>query len=161
MKSALIGAALVAVFAAAPIDAQAAKKRAWNPVVPPGQTGSQQQGGQAGGSSVDPLRRFTVADIQAAIDDATAHNDARHLPCWQALLPIAQQWQAPIHAPTAPGLAELAQTYFDAQTSLSQPLVPDSVLQACAATVYDLRIDFAKLAGLVGVRLVLPAIPVL
>ena len=77
------------------------------------------------------------------------------------MIPVAQAWQSPIHPPTAPGLAELAQTFFDAQAALNQPLVPDSVIEACSETVFDLKIDFAKLALLVGVNPVAPHFPVL
>jgi len=113
-------------------------------------------------SPVASLQQFTVADLQAALADANARTppDTRHGKCWQALIPVAQQWQSPVHAPTAPGLAELAQTFFDAQAALNQPLVPDSVIEACSETVFDLKIDFARLAGLVGVRVVTPHFPV-
>ena len=115
-----------------------------------------------GNDPISSLQQFTVADLTAALADANARTppDTRHGKCWAALIPVAQAWQSPVHAPTAPGLAELAQTFFDAQAALNQPLVPDSVIEACSETVYDLKIDFAKLAYLVGVRVVAPHFPV-
>lgn len=108
------------------------------------------------------LQKFTVTDLNAAIADATARNDTRHLPCWQALLPWVNGLSVGVHLPTAPGFAELAQSVFDGEASLGKPLVPDAVVTACALTISDLNMTFAQLAlaaGAAGVtlpKLVLP-----
>jgi hypothetical protein len=106
-------------------------------------------------SPINSLVQFTVSDLQAAAADAAAQTppDTRHGKCWTALIPIAQQWQSPIHVPTTPGLASAAQAFFDSQGALNQQLLPDTVLEACAETEYDLKIDAARLAALVGVNI--------
>jgi hypothetical protein len=108
----------------------------------------------------NPLQRFTVNDLKAALADAQAHGDTRHAQCWEAAIPIAEQWQIPVKPPSAPGLASLAQLYFDAQALRGQPLVPDSLVTACALTTYDLRIALAEFAALLGVQAIpLPHLP--
>lgn len=110
------------------------------------------------GNLIGQVQQFTVSDLQAALADANAQipPDTRHGPCWSALIPVAQQSiNNPL--PTSLGLAQLAQKSFDIQNRLGQPLIPDSVVTACALTVFDLKMDFAKLAGLVGLK----ALPVL
>jgi len=102
------------------------------------------------GNPLTALQQFTVADLQAALADAQAHNDSRHGQCWQAAIPLAQQWQLPIHVPTGAGLAQLAQSWFDTQNALRQPLIPDSLVEACALTTYDLRVTMAQFAGALG-----------
>jgi hypothetical protein len=105
------------------------------------------------------IQAFTVADVNAAIADATSHNDTRHLPCWQAILPVVSSTQAAIHLPTTLGLAELAQTYFDAKSGLSQPIIPDSVVTACALTMADLQMGVLQLGALVGLKIAPLALP--
>ena len=114
------------------------------------------------------LQAITVTDLQAAIADATANNDQRHLPCWNAILPIVQNnaliASLPVHLPTAVGVAELAQTYFDAskgignlQTNLQTTL--DPVVTACALTMADLQMGVLQFAGLIGLKIAPLALP--
>jgi hypothetical protein len=122
-------------------------------------------------ASFNPLAQIqavTLADVQAGIADATSHNDTRHLPCWQAMLPIVQNNELianlPVHLPTAVGVVELAQTYFDAkagignlQASLQTTL--DPLVTACALTMVDLQMGVLQLAGLVGLKVAPLALP--
>lgn len=109
---------------------------------------------------VSGIQAFTAADLQQAAADAAAQTppDTRHGACWNALIPIVQSGVAnPL--PSGLGAAQLVQKFFDDRT-LVQKGLPDSVVQACALTVYDLTISFNQLAGLVGLKaLALPAIP--
>jgi hypothetical protein len=120
-----------------------------------------QKGGGSSPSPIANLQQFTVTDLQAALADAQSRTppDTRHGKCWAALIPIAQQFQPPIHPPSAPGAAELIQTFFDAEAAANQPLVPDSALEACSETVFDLQIDFARLVAMVGGQAIPPIKP--
>jgi hypothetical protein len=122
-------------------------------------------------ASFNPLAQIhavTVTDLQAAIADATAKNDQRHLPCYTTILPIVQNNELiaslPVHLPTAVGFFELAQTYFDdkagianLQTGLQTTL--DPVVTACALTMADLQMGVLQFAGLIGLKLAPLALP--
>lgn len=106
------------------------------------------------------IQQITETDLTAAIADAQAHNDTRHLPCWQALLPVVQANSLPVHLPTAPGLAELAQTYFDAKNGIQGiQTTLDPVVTACALTLADLQMGFMQLVTAIGLKVALPALP--
>jgi hypothetical protein len=108
---------------------------------------------------VTQVQQFTVTDLQTAIADATTRNDTRHLPCWQALLPISQSLGTTtgLHLPQAPGLATLAQTFFDDKGQINNAAWLDPIATACALTGLDLRMSLAQLMALVGVK-ALPAV---
>lgn len=111
-------------------------------------------------SLIGGIQQITETDLAAAIADATAHNDTRHLPCWQALMPIVQANSLPIHVPTAPGLAELAQTYFDGKNAIQGIQTSlDPIVTACALTLADLQMGFTELVGAIGLKVALPALP--
>lgn len=114
--------------------------------------------------SLGGLEAFTVADLQAALALAQAQTppDTRHGACWQAAIPVAQAWQLPNILPPSPGLATLVQTYFDDMGLVNKPLIPDSVVEACALTVYDLNTSMAAFALALGVHVIqIPKLPVL
>jgi len=45
-----------------------------------------------------PLKNFAIADLQAALDDATANNDTDAATCYGALIPMVQAAQSPLEA---------------------------------------------------------------
>jgi len=113
-------------------------------------------------AGLPPKPSITVDDLKAALADANAQvpPDTRHAQCWAALIPFVENYQAVSILPTRPGLALLAQKTFDLQQAAGKPLIPDAVVTACALTVSDLKLDVAKLAGLLGVQaLILPKLP--
>lgn len=110
------------------------------------------------------VQAITLDDLKAALADANAQTppDTRHAQCWGALIPFVENYQAASILPTKPGLALLAQKTFDLQQAAGKPLIPDSIVTACALTVSDLKLDVAKLAGFLGIQaIVLPKLPVL
>jgi hypothetical protein len=120
-------------------------------------------GSAQAGPIANAVQQFTVSDLRAALADASAQTppDTRHGKCWAAAIPVAEQWQAPVHLPSAPGAASLAQAFFDAQNGIGKPLLPDAVAEACAETVLDLGMSLAQFAGLLGVQaLPLPHLPI-
>lgn len=95
------------------------------------------------------LQNVIIADLQNASADAKAHNDTRHGPCWDALIPFIQSGLAnPL--PTKPGLFLLVQKGFDFSASSGQPLVPTAVAAACGPVVLDLKVSFAQFLAKVG-----------
>ena len=95
------------------------------------------------------LQDIVVADLQNASADAKAHNDTRHGPCWDALIPFIQSGLAnPL--PNKPGLFLLIQKGFDFSANSGQPLVPTSVASACGPVALDLKISFATLFAKIG-----------
>jgi hypothetical protein len=102
-------------------------------------------------ASAGPLQKFAIDDVQAAIADAQAHNDTRHLPCWQAILPAVEQVQNAVHPPTHLGVAEGAQTFFDAKGFATSATV-DNIVQACALTVADLKLSFVQFINMIGLN---------
>ena len=93
----------------------------------------------------DPL----VADLQNASADAKLHNDTRHGPCWDALIPFVQSGLAnPL--PNKPGLFLLVQKGFDFSANANQPLVPTDVAAACGPVVLDLKVSFAQFLAKIG-----------
>ena len=71
---------------------------------------------------------------------------------------IRHVWRA--HVANVPqanaGVAFLVEKYLEYQKNGLQPLFPPEVIKACAIMTYDLRIDFVKLAGLVGITAINP-----
>jgi len=109
---------------------------------------------------VAQIQQITVNDLNAAIADATAHNDTRHLPCWQAILPIVQANSLPVHLPTALGAAELAQTYFDAKAGINGLQASlDPVVTACALTMADLQMGIIQFGAAIGLHIAPLALP--
>ena len=111
------------------------------------------------------LQVITVADLQNAIALAAAQvpPDTRHGQCWNALLPIAQNFQTSTILPNQPGLATLVQTYFDDKNLVTNgsPAL-DAVAIGCALTVLDLKVGFVQLLSAVGATaLVVPKMPVI
>jgi len=116
----------------------------------------------AAADPIQHIQQITVADLQNALADANAQTppDTRHAACWSALISFLQNYQAPSLLPNKLGLALLIQKGFDLQQAAGKPLIPDAVITACALTVADLKLDMAKLAGLLGVTaIVLPKLP--
>jgi hypothetical protein len=104
------------------------------------------------------LQTFTIEDLQAALADAKALKppDDRHAQCWQALIDFLQNVKL-VNAvlPKSPGAAQALQKWFNTQGG-TKSLLPDSVVQACALTMSDLRVDAAKLAVMLGVGVASP-----
>ncbi len=98
------------------------------------------------------IQAITVADLQNALEDAETHKDERHAKCWRAAVPIAQQWQNPISLPKTVGVASLVQQYFDINSTLNQPLIPDALVEACAETVSDLGTSMLSFASSIGIK---------
>lgn len=95
------------------------------------------------------LQNLIVSDLQNASADAKAHNDTRHGPCWDALIPFVQSGLAnPL--PNKPGLFLLVQKGFDFSANANQPLVPTAVAQACGPVVLDLKVSFAQFLARIG-----------
>jgi len=116
------------------------------------------------GNLLTAVQNFSIADVQAAIADAQARNDTRHLPCWQAILPVVQSVGTPtaaLHLPTAPGLAELAQTYFDDKAGLTSGSnnILDPIATGCALTLLDLQMGVNQLAVAIGLKLIPLTLP--
>jgi hypothetical protein len=99
------------------------------------------------------LQTFTIDDLKVALADANAQKppDTRHAQCWQALIDFIPTIPIPQVGPPPKKLggALALQKWFDTQAG-SKSLLPDSVVQACALTMADLRVDAAKLAVMVG-----------
>jgi len=101
------------------------------------------------------VKTFTVADLQAALDDANAQSppDTRHAACWQALIPIAQaNLTNPL--PAGVGAAQAIQKVFDDSKIFGSQPWKDAVAQACALTELDLQTTLNVLLLKVGVSAV-------
>jgi hypothetical protein len=153
VASAIAGLLIVGAIALAPADARAANASSGSaPAValanPFTQIATWFNGAKA----------FTVADLQAALADAQAQTppDARHAPCWQAMIAIGQANVAnPL--PSGLGAAQAIQKVFDAQAALGSQTWKDTLAQACALTALDLGTDLNGLLAKLGVAAV--AIP--
>jgi hypothetical protein len=101
-----------------------------------------------------PLVDKGIADLQAAIKDATSHNDNISLPCWNANLDLLQslpsQWPEP---PTLPmGLALSIQIQRDLLNSITGSDAK-SLKVACAALWGDQLKIVVNLGALIGIRI--------
>jgi hypothetical protein len=119
------------------------------------------------GNPLTDLRTFTVDDVQAALDDATAHNDLAASNCYGTLIEVLT---APAPARTPP--KGLVSTFQQARDLLNTGTGAQGLAQrvniGCAALFVDAQFTLAKL-GLVGVGaaatggilpgLVLPVLP--
>lgn len=95
------------------------------------------------------LQAIAIADLQNASADAKLHNDTRHGPCWDALIPFVQSGLAnPL--PNKPGLFLLVQKGFDFSANSNQPLIPTNVAMACGPVVLDLKVSFAQFLAKIG-----------
>jgi hypothetical protein len=109
------------------------------------------------------LQTFTVDDLKAALADANAQTppDTRHGQCWEAAIPVVENFQLQLKQglPAGPGLAQLMQKTFNLKSSKSQ--IPDALVQACALTLADLNLTLAQFAGMIGVHAItLPKLPI-
>ncbi len=94
-----------------------------------------------------------IADLQAAITDATNHNDIISLPCWQANLKLLQslpsQWETP---PSPIGIALGIQIQRDILNAITGNDAT-SLKVACAALWGDQLKIVANVGALIGVRI--------
>jgi hypothetical protein len=95
-----------------------------------------------------------IADLNAAITDATNHNDNISLPCWKANLALLQslpsQWPEP---PTLPlGISLSIQLQRDLLNSITGNDVT-SLKVACAALLGDQLKIVANVGALLGIRI--------
>ena len=95
-----------------------------------------------------------IADLNAAITDATNHNDNISLPCWQANLKLLQslpsQWETPPPQPI--GLALGIQIQRDLLNAITGNDAT-SLKVACAALWGDQLKIVANVGALIGVRI--------
>jgi len=93
-----------------------------------------------------------IADLNAAITDATNRNDAISLPCWQANLAFVQmlpvEWPTP---PTEIGIALGIQIKRDLLNAVTGSQ-PGSIKVACAALFGDEMKIFVNIAAMFGLR---------
>lgn len=115
---------------------------------------------KAVGSFGQEVRKITkqlvdkaILDVQAALDDATKHNDAISIPCWQANLDLLKglpsQWENP---PQDIGIALGIQIQRDLLNSITGTDVK-SLKVACAALWGDQLKIVANVGALLGVRI--------
>ncbi|TAL43856.1 MAG: hypothetical protein EPN91_05730 [Salinibacterium sp.] len=115
---------------------------------------------KAMGSFGQEVRKITkqlvdkaIVDVQAALDDATKHNDAISIPCWQANLELLKglpsQWETP---PADIGLALGIQIQRDLLNSITGTDAK-SLKVACAALWGDQLKIVANVGALLGVRI--------
>jgi hypothetical protein len=93
-----------------------------------------------------------IADLNAAITDATNRNDAISLPCWQANLAFVQmlpvEWPTP---PTEIGIALGIQIKRDLLNAVTGSQ-PGSIKVACAALFGDEMKIFVNIGAMFGLR---------
>jgi hypothetical protein len=94
-----------------------------------------------------------ISDVQAALDDATKHNDAISIPCWQANLDLLKglpsQWETP---PADIGIALGIQIQRDLLNSITGTDAK-SLKVACAALWGDQLKIVANVGALLGVKI--------
>jgi hypothetical protein len=97
---------------------------------------------------------FAIADANAAIKDATNHNDVISLPCWQANLKMFQglpiMWEQPPQEPI--GLMLGVQISRDIINSITGN-DKDSLKVACAALWGDQLKIIGNVAAMLGLRI--------
>jgi hypothetical protein len=115
---------------------------------------------KAVGSFGQEVRKITkqlvdkaIIDVQAALDDATKHNDAISIPCWQSNLDLLKglpsQWDNP---PADIGIALGIQIQRDLLNSITGTDAK-SLKVACAALWGDQLKIVANVGALLGVRI--------
>jgi hypothetical protein len=97
---------------------------------------------------------LVIADLNAAIKDATAHNDLISLPCWQAHLllfnSLPSQWPEPPSLPM--GIALSIQVQRDLLNSITGAEAT-SLKVACAALYGDQLKIIANVGAMLGIRI--------
>lgn len=115
---------------------------------------------KAMGSFGQEIRKITkqlvdkaIVDVQAALDDATKHNDAISIPCWQSNLDLLKglpsQWETP---PADIGIALGIQIQRDLLNSITGTDAK-SLKVACAALWGDQLKIVTNVGALLGVRI--------
>lgn len=163
----LIAAFVLSVmFLASPASAQTAPRLTGNIVrdiaasKPSASTDGETTTDKAMGSFGQEIRKITkqlvdkaIVDVQAALDDATKHNDAISIPCWQANLDLLKglpsQWENP---PADIGIALGIQIQRDLLNSITGTDAR-SLKVACAALWGDQLKIVANVGALLGVRI--------
>lgn len=113
------------------------------------------------------LQQLSVTDLQAALADAQANNDATTIPCWTALLAGVQAQQAA--APALPsGVFSAIQKARDLKIQAANLLAPNGPLAnlnvACAPLLMDANSTLAAFGIATGVvvgtgGIAIPALP--
>jgi hypothetical protein len=101
------------------------------------------------GDPAQTIARFALGDLQAALADARAHDDAVAAPCWAALIPLVEQYAA--RRPDA-GIAGGFSAFQRARdlVGAGNRGVPDALKLACAPVVLDTQATIARLGLIAG-----------
>lgn len=102
------------------------------------------------------VQAITVPDLQAAFEDAKAHNDMAAANCYFTLLAVVQ---SKVQMPTIKGVASAFQASRDVVSGNVVNDLAKNVNIGCAALFVDVNFTLAKIAGTMGVGAI-PALPV-
>ncbi len=98
------------------------------------------------------VQTITTTDLQAALADATAHNDAAAMQCYSGVL--AYNAANPLQVPNIPapvGVVSSFQLARDgvkfAEANQNTPIVPPAINQACGYLALDVQADVAKVGS--------------
>ena len=105
----------------------------------------------------DKIKQLAIDDLTwASADAAKRPKEALyHKPCWDAWLAWIQSADFPTFTPPHLGIASAIQFGFDLSQG-PEALIPDSIINGCARTEFDLRIDFYQLVARLGMGTILP-----
>jgi hypothetical protein len=95
--------------------------------------------------SVAAIAKFTAADIQAALADAQANNDAPAISCYSAILPVVQAQSNPQAA-----VVGAVSTFQRSRDIVKLVKGQGAIAQACAALKQDVTGDVLGLGTLFG-----------
>ena len=115
-------------------------------------TGCSTMGGSAYKSPLGDISTFTVADLEAAMADATAHNDKAAMACYPVLMELVKSLPSKAPAAQPKGVVSAFQQARDltksVQSNASGQAVVAAVNLGCAALFNDVQGDILRLGVL-------------
>jgi len=99
--------------------------------------------------NIGDIQTAATTDLQAALDDATAHNDVFAMQCYSGALAYIADHPLANLKPNIKGVASAFQAARDGVKFIeaSNGLVPPELVQACGPLALDAQNDIAKLPG--------------
>jgi hypothetical protein len=116
-------------------------------------TGCATSGLTVSSSPLGDITKLAVSDLQAALADATAHNDVAAMQCYPVLIQVVQSLPSQVPATAPAGVVSAFQAARDlskavqSQTAAGQGSVVQAVNLGCAALFNDVQGDVLRIGA--------------
>jgi hypothetical protein len=116
-------------------------------------TGCATSGLTVSSSPLGDITKLAVSDLQAALADATAHNDVAAMQCYPVLIQVVQSLPSQVPSTAPAGVVSAFQAARDlskavqSQTAAGQGSVVQAVNLGCAALFNDVQGDVLRIGA--------------